>query len=192
MTSRMTEGVTDRSTERPPAPTHDDPTTATRPGTAVGTWTFSVLAVLATAALIVCGVLAYRAHAASQVDAARTQGLAAARSAAGVVLAYDHRHLDRDFARASGLLTGEFAEEYAMTTKDSVRSLATKTRAVVRADVRSASVVSASPERVVVLLFVNQTTTSSRTSEPRTDLNRVRMTLERVGGRWLVSDVDAL
>jgi Mce-associated membrane protein len=190
-TDRTTDTVTEGTTERPPALTHGDPAMATRTHTG-GTWTSAALAVLASAALIVCGVLAYRAHAASEVDAARSQGPAAARSAAEVVLSYDHRHLDRDFARASALLTGAFAKEYAKTTKNSVRSLATDTRAVVRADVQAASVVSAAPDRVVVLLFVNQTTTSSRTTEPRTALNRVRMTLERVGERWLVSDVDAL
>ncbi len=170
----------------------DDPSTQIQPRTGSGSWIVTILAVLASAALIVCGVLAYRAHAASEVDVARSQGVAAARSAAEVVLAYDHRHLDRDFGRASDLLTGEFAKEYAVTTKDSVRALAAKTRAVVRAEVRAASVVSATPDRVVVLLFVNQTTTSNQTNEPRTDLNRVRMTLERVDDRWLVSDVDAL
>jgi Mce-associated membrane protein len=53
-------------------------------------------------------------------------------------------------------------------------------------------VVRASANRVVVLLFVNQTTTSTRLDGPKVDLNRVRMTLDRVDGTWLVSDVDAL
>jgi Mce-associated membrane protein len=53
-------------------------------------------------------------------------------------------------------------------------------------------VVSASPEKVVVLLFMNQVTKSSKLSQPRVDLNRVRMTLVRVGGGWKVSAVDAL
>lgn len=155
-------------------------------------WPVAVLAVLALAALLVCAALGYRAQAASQLDAARAQGLEAARTAARVVLSYDYHHLDADFGRASGLLTGDFKKQYASATTKVVRPTATKTRAVVRADVRAASVVSATPERVVTLLFVNQTTTSNRTKEPRTDLNRVSITVERVGDRWLVSKVDAL
>jgi len=44
----------------------------------------------------------------------------------------------------------------------------------------------------VLLLFVDQTTTSTRIEGPEVDLNRVRMTLSRGGGQWLVSGVLAL
>ena len=43
-----------------------------------------------------------------------------------------------------------------------------------------------------MLLFVNQTTTSTRLDGPKVDLNRVRMSLRKVDGAWLVSDIDAL
>ena len=50
----------------------------------------------------------------------------------------------------------------------------------------------AAQNKVVVLLFVNQTTTSTRLDGPRVDLNRVRLTLVKVDGRWLVNKVVAL
>jgi Mce-associated membrane protein len=56
----------------------------------------------------------------------------------------------------------------------------------------SASVISASADRAVVLLFVNQVTTSTQVSGSRVDLNRVRMTLTRTSDGWKVSGVDAL
>jgi Mce-associated membrane protein len=43
-----------------------------------------------------------------------------------------------------------------------------------------------------VLLFVNQTTTSTRLDGPKVDLNRVVLTLDRVDGKWLVSKVVGL
>ncbi|WP_204269093.1 hypothetical protein, partial [Klebsiella aerogenes] len=46
----------------------------------------------------------------------RGQALAAARQAAPVVLSYDYRHLDRDFAAARARLTGHFRDEYRKTT----------------------------------------------------------------------------
>ena len=73
-----------------------------------------------------------------------------------------------------------------------VRPTATEVRAVVKADVAASSVVRADQNRVVVLLFVNQTTTSTRLDAPKVDLNRVRLTMDRVDGRWLVSKVVAL
>jgi Mce-associated membrane protein len=85
-----------------------------------------------------------------------------------------------------------FAAEYAKTTSTVVRPTATQTNAVVAATVRAGSVVSATPDRVVTLLYVNQTTTSNRLKEPRTDFNRVRVTMDHVDDRWLISDIDAL
>jgi len=123
---------------------------------------------------------------------ARTAAVEQARTAAVTVLSYDHETLDEDFAAALALSTGEFAEEYARTSEAAVRPVAEETRAVVEADVVSAGVVSAGPQEVRVLLFVNQTTTSTRADGPRTDQNRVRMTMQKVGDRWLVSAVDAL
>lgn len=77
---------------------------------------------------------------------------------------------------------------------------ATKYRGVVKATVAApatgeapaASVVSASPDKVVVLLFVNQVTESTQVSGSRVDLNRVRMTMSRTDSGWRVSAVDAL
>lgn len=156
-------------------------------------WRFVVLlGVLALAALLVCGGLGYRAHTARAVEAAGAQALRAATDAAEVVLSYDHRRLDRDVARARGLITGRFEREYMKFVRTAVRPTAERTGAVVVADVRAASVVSASPHRVVLVLFVNQTTTLKQRPEPRVDLTRVRMTMERVGERWLVSQVEAL
>jgi Mce-associated membrane protein len=142
--------------------------------------------------LVTAGLLTVRARGADRVEQARTEAVAAAETTAVDLLSYDYRHLDRDFARARAGLTGSFVDDYARTTRTVVRPTATEVRAVVKADVAASSVVRADPNRVVVLLFVNQTTTSTRLDAPKVDLNRVRMTLDRVHGRWLVSKVVAL
>ena len=73
-----------------------------------------------------------------------------------------------------------------------VRPSAEQYKVVVKAEVTAASVVRASDDRVVALLFVDQTTTSTRLEGPKVDLNRVRMTLVEQDGKWLVSELDAL
>ncbi|MGN6597768.1 MAG: hypothetical protein ACTHMW_00565 [Actinomycetes bacterium] len=150
-----------------------------------------LVTVLALAALA-AGALGWAAHRASADRAAGPAALAAARSAAPVVLSYDSAHLDSDFAKARRLLTGSFAADYTATTTKVVAPAAEQYHAKVTADVAAASVVRASREEVVVLLFVNQTTTSDRLDGPKVDLNRVRMTMVPVHGRWLVARVDAL
>ena len=73
-----------------------------------------------------------------------------------------------------------------------VRPSAEQYKVVVKAEVTAASVVRAGDDRVVALLFVDQTTTSTRLEGPKVDLNRVRMTLVEQDGKWLVSELDAL
>ncbi|MGC0328763.1 Mce-associated membrane protein [Streptomyces sp. SAI-170] len=180
-----------------PRPKDDEPAL---PGPRRGRLRTALLGVLLSAALVAVGVLAWQDREARTTERARVEALAAAQKAAPVVLSYDHRHLDRDFARARALLTGKFREEYGRTTKTVVGPTARKYRGVVRATVvrpaggglPAASVVSASPDRAVVLLFVDQVTESTQVTGSRVDLNRVRMTLDRTYDGWKVSAVDAL
>lgn len=110
-----------------------------------------------------------------------------------MILSYDYRHLDRDFAAARTHLTGKFRDTYRKTTTTVVAPTAKQYEGVVKATVATPpAIVSASPDKVVVLLFVNQLTDSTRVSTPRLDLNRVRMTYVRTPGGWKVSAVDAL
>ncbi|SEC90522.1 Mce-associated membrane protein [Streptomyces sp. 2231.1] len=160
----------------------------------------AVLGVVLVAALVVAAVLGWQYRQGRQAEQARGEALAAARKAAPVVLSYDYRHLDRDFTRARALLTGHFRDQYGRTTKAVVAPTATKYHGVVKATVATpadggapaVSVVSATPDKAVVLLFVNQVTESTQVPEPRLDLNRVRMTLTRTSDGWKVSGVDAL
>lgn len=158
-----------------------------------GLWWASIVAAgLLAVLVVVVAVLGYRSYTAHRIDEARSEALSSARSAASDVLSYDYRHLDKDFADAERRLAPPFSNDYAETTKTVVRPKALETKAVVSADVVGASVVSAAEDRVITLLFVNQTTKSSLAEEGRTDLNRVRLTMERIGDEWLVSKIDAL
>ncbi|MER7521279.1 hypothetical protein [Streptomyces sp. NPDC126499] len=161
----------------------------------------AVLAVLVLLCVAATTLLGLHYRDAERTAQARTAALAAAREAAPVILSYDHRHLDRDFAAARARLTGPFLAEYGKTTTTVVAPTARTYRGVVKATVATppngdpspaAAVVSASPDRVVVLLFMNQVTTSTQIPTPRLDLNRVRMTLVRTPQGWKVSAVDAL
>jgi len=187
----------DRSTVEPPAPplepTGEEPS---RPR-----WLYVVgggLALIALVAAVVAGVLAVRLaqndpnDPPDSLSTTRSDALAAARAHAQEILSYDHRTLDADFAKAEAALTGKFKKDYARTTSTVVRPSAEQYKVVVEAEVTAASVVRAGDDRVVALLFVDQTTTSTRLEGPKVDLNRVRMTLVEQDGKWLVSELDAL
>ena len=157
----------------------------------------AVAAVALTALLVVAAVVVtVLDRQQQQVDDARAAALEQARTAAETVLSYGYETLDEDFEEALALSTGQFREDYEQTSEGAVRDVATQTRAEVRADVVSAGVVQASADRVVVLLFVDQTTVSNRLDRPQTDQNRVRLTMVRstedTGPAWLVEQVEAL
>ncbi|WP_432181281.1 hypothetical protein [Streptomyces sp. NBC_00063] len=163
----------------------------------------ALLCVLLVAGLVAAAVLGWRYREGARAEQARGQALAAARQAAPVMLSYDYRHLDRDFAAARARLTEPFHDKYGKTTTRVVGPTARKYHGVVKATVAqptgdsaagpAASVISASADRAVILLFVNQVTTSTQVAGSRVDLNRVRMALTRTDDDgWKVSALDAL
>jgi Mce-associated membrane protein len=182
--------VPDKEPEEQPAPARDaaaDAGAPRHPRWVVATLAGCLVAVLAASMLAAVTTRAERAGIEAG-DAA----LAAARTSATTILSYDYRHLDADFRQATALTTGSFRTDYQATTAKAVKQLAAQTQAVVVAKVVAGGVVSSSTDRVTVLLFVNQTTTSNRLSAAKTDLNRVQLTMTRSGSRWLVSALKAL
>ncbi|OKK04530.1 hypothetical protein AMK26_14395 [Streptomyces sp. CB03234] len=192
------EGPEARDPDAPPDV--DEPDAPDRPSGRRRAVLCAVLALVAVVGLVASVLLAREYRDGRGAERARAQAAEAARKAAPVVLSYDHRRLEKDFAAARAHLTGSFRDEYRRTTTSVVAPTARKYRGVVKASVveppgggdPAVSVVSASPDRAVVLLFVNQITTSTQVSGPRVDLNRVRMTLALTSDGWKVSAVDAL
>lgn len=125
------------------------------------------------------------------LDQARTEALVAATKDAVAISSYDYRELDAYFERVSALATGDFSKQYAKANDD-LRSMLVGTKAVVEARVVRAAVETASTDEVVVLLFLDQEVDNSTVREATTDRNRMRMTLRKVDGEWLVSQLELL
>ena len=156
--------------------------------------TLPVVALLVMTALMAAATtylwLQVREH--DRTETARRSGLEASRDAARLLFSYDYRTLDKDFATGRALTTGEFRSQYDKTTTKVVADVAKQYKAVVKANVVGAGVVRATPDTVVTVVYVNQVTTSTRVTGEKVDLSRVRMTLHRSGGKWLVTSVNAL
>ncbi len=106
------------------------------------------------------------------------------------VLSYNWQTLDKDITSAEALLAPSFRSEYAKTMAG-VHAQTIKNQVKLKATVVATSVVSATPQKVVALVFVNQVTTAKGTTNQRLDQNRVLVTLTRDGGEWRVSKMDA-
>lgn len=149
------------------------------------------LAGLAAVLLVAAAVLAWVVRQDRLEEQARDDALEAAERAAVEVLSYDHRRIEQDVEEAERLGTGEFLEQYRAATQG-LAEQAGAGEVVVSTTVQGTSVQSASRDRVEVLLFVDQTTRRTGLEQPRVEQNRVRLTLDHVDGRWLVSGLDAL
>lgn len=127
------------------------------------------------------------------VDSARRTAPAVAERAAAAILAYDYKSLESDRNAAAQFMTPEYRKQYTDTFDALVLEQAPKQKAHVEASVRASGVTAAGTERVEVLLFVNQTTTSTANSgEPQTALNRVVFSMVRQGDTWRVDDISPL
>lgn len=152
----------------------------------------AALAAVVVLVLTVGVVLGIKAWQGKQAEDARDQAAAAGRKAAETALSYDYRDLNKSFAAARATMTPEFAGKFDETAKVA-GELATKTKATVVADVREVGVRDGDADRVTLIIFVNQTTTSTITQgKPRVDLNRTRFTMVRKDGRWLVQEIAGL
>jgi Mce-associated membrane protein len=151
-----------------------------------------VLAVLIVLILAFAGILGVKAWRGQQAEDARNAAATAGRKAAETALSYDYRSLDKNFAAARATMTADFAAKFDATAKVA-GELATKSKATVRADVREVGVRDGDADRVTLVIFVNQTTTSTITQgKPRVDLNRTRFTMVRNGDQWLVQEISGL
>jgi Mce-associated membrane protein len=116
---------------------------------------------------------------------------AAARTAAETLFSYDYRTIDDDIKDGKKVVTGKLATDYNATSAI-VKPTAIDTKAVVKASVSEAAVVSAASDRVVVLMYLNQATQNKNLKATRMDMNRVRLTLVPVGGEWKISRAEPL
>lgn len=129
---------------------------------------------------------ANRAH---ELDRVRASAIATAQTYAVDFGSYDYKTLKDDFARVTAHLTPEFAKSY--------DSVATKLDAVIQqykgksvGAVQGVALTSVTKSSAVALVFLDQTVTTSQSSQSRVDRNRLQMTMVRQkNGSWLISDL---
>lgn len=117
---------------------------------------------------------------------ARSDALEAATSRVPDLLSYDNATLHDDLARAAAQTTGRFGADYRKILDDVVEPTATKRAISTRASVSAAGIVSGNREKVVVLVFLTQTTTA-RGNRSAVSGSRVEVTMERDGDTWKIA-----
>jgi Mce-associated membrane protein len=101
-------------------------------------------------------------------------------------LSYQPDTVEQQLTDARKLLTGEFLTSYTSLTNDVVIPGATQKQISAVAAVPSAASVSADQAHAVVLVFVNQTVVVGQDA-PTSTASSVRLTMEKIGDKWLIS-----
>lgn len=152
----------------------------------------AVVGILAVAAVVSAVLLAIKAH---HDDVAARAGTAARQAATAEIqqiLTYDYRTLNTDLARAGNDTTGEFHQQFGTLSGQIIAPAAAQQQTVTRATVPNASVVSATSSQVVVLMFIDQSTSSRSQRQPQQVASQVRVTMQQDGGRWKVAQFQPL
>lgn len=150
---------------------------------------FGILPALAMALAAAAGFLKYEDDSIRGADVTRIESVRAAKDSTVALLSYKPDTVEQQLGVARELLTGEFRESYTKLTNDVVIPGAKQQQISAVATIQAAASVSAEPNNAVVLVFVNQTV-SVGNSAPTETASSVRVEVEKVGNRWLISKFD--
>lgn len=135
-----------------------------------------------------CGVgfLKWQANSIGTSQATAAQSVSAATEIATAMLSYRADQVEQDLTAASDRMTGEFRNEYTTLINDVVIPGAKEKRVSAEATVPAAALVSSSADRAEVLVYIDQTTTVGD-DPPSATTSSARVSLEKVGDRWLLA-----
>jgi len=150
---------------------------------------YGLLPALALLLAIAAGLLKWKDASVRNTELARTESVTAARDSTIALLSFRFDTVDRDVAAARQRLTGKFRDTYTQRTQEELIPNAKEQRVSATAAVPGVASESATHNHAVVLVFVNQTIKIGN-SAPAEAVSSVRVTLDKIGERWLVSDFD--
>jgi Mce-associated membrane protein len=147
-----------------------------------------VLVLLFVAALGISGTLGWMLWQQRELVRAGQQAQAAAVAYAQVLTSIDSNKVDENFNQVLDGATGEFKDMYSQSSTQ-LRQLLIDNKASAHGVVVESAIQSEAKNKVVVLLFVDQSVSNTNVPDPRVDRSRIKMTMEFVDGRWRASQV---
>ena len=146
---------------------------------------------LALTLAVAAGVLKYLQSSSHDNQLAAIEATQVARDGTAALLTYQPDKVEQQLNSARDLATGTFRDSYTDLIRDVVIPGAKQKQIAATATVPAAATVSATARHVVVLVFVNQTVVVGKDAPAQTT-SAVRVTLDRIGGRWLIAQFDPI
>lgn len=135
-------------------------------------------------AVLIVGYLSWQHQ--RDLNSARAQAAKAATRFALDFGSYDYQHLDSEFSAVAARMTPDFAKSYT-DTSNKLKPTLVQYKSKVTATVQGSGVTSVSTAQATVVVFLDQTVTTSQSTTPRIDRNRLQIQLVRKNGKWLVA-----
>jgi Mce-associated membrane protein len=148
---------------------------------------YGVLPGLALVLALAAGFLKYVDNSVRSSDVARVESMQVAKDSTIALLSYQPDKVKEQLNDARNLLTGDFQNSYTSLINDVVIPGAEQKRISAVATVPAAASVSAEPNHAVVLVFVNQTVIVGADA-PTDTASSVKVTLDKHGDKWLISE----
>lgn len=152
-------------------------------------WALTAAAVVAIA-IVAAAVIIGRLYEEQRIeDRSSREALAAAQEFANVMINVDSAKLDESSSKTLDRSTGDFKKKYSESST-TLRQVMIENKAKATGVVVDSAVKSATPDKVEVLLFIDQAVSNVAIPDARMDRSRVQITMQKVDGRWLASDVE--
>jgi Mce-associated membrane protein len=135
------------------------------------------------------GYLKWQDASAHDSQVAGAEAVRAATDGTIALLSYKPETVEKDLEAARTRMTGTFLNAYTSLTHDVVIPGAKQKQVSAVATVPAAASVRATADHAVVLLCVNQAVVVGQDASTTT-ASSVRVTLDKIGGRWLISQFD--
>ena len=148
-----------------------------------------LLALVVAGLAVVTGLLAYQLWRYQRTERATQEASAVAADSVDRLLSYNFVTVDHQVVDTEGLLTGGFKSSYADLVAKQIAGPAKAQQVAVQTQVVAHSVVSGSPDEVVLLLYLNQQSEAAAKPDPTLTGSRLRVTLQRSSDKWLISDL---
>jgi Mce-associated membrane protein len=150
---------------------------------------YGVLPCLALLLTPAAGYLKWRDASVRDAQVAGAESVQAATDGTVALLSYKPDTVEKDLDTARSRLTGTFLNDYTQLTHEVVIPGSKQKQISAVATVPAAASVGATASHAVVLLFVNQSVIIGQDA-PTSTTSSVRVSLDKVGGQWLISQFE--
>lgn len=152
-------------------------------------WALTAAAIVAIAIVALAAIIGRLYEEQRREEQSSREALAAAQEFANVMINVDSAKLDESSNKTLERSTGDFKQKYSESST-TLRQVMIENKAKATGVVVDSAVKSATPDKVEVLLFIDQAVSNVAIPDARMDRSRVQITMQKVDGRWLASDVE--